>query len=74
MKLTTLTTLLAALALTARAELKLPAIIGDNMVLQQGQPVPIWGWAEKHEQIIVQVAGQSHSTTAGNDEFSLAFT
>ena len=38
MRLLSLTTLLAALACTARAELKLPAIIGDNMVLQQKQP------------------------------------
>ena len=30
MRLLSLTTLLAALAFTARAELKLPAIIGDN--------------------------------------------
>jgi sialate O-acetylesterase len=36
--------LLASLALTAHAELKLPAIIGDNMVLQQKQANPIWGW------------------------------
>jgi hypothetical protein len=27
-----------------RAELKLPAIIGDHMVLQQKQANPIWGW------------------------------
>ncbi len=32
------------LTATSRAELKLPAIIGDNMVLQQKQTNPIWGW------------------------------
>ncbi len=31
-------------ALSAYAELRLPAIIGDNMVLQQKQTNPIWGW------------------------------
>jgi len=30
---------------TLRAELKLPAIISDHMVLQQKQSNPIWGWA-----------------------------
>ena len=25
--------------------LKLPAIFGDNMVLQQQQSVPVWGWS-----------------------------
>ena len=27
------------------AELRLPAIFGDQMVLQQKQPITIWGWA-----------------------------
>ena len=39
-----LPTLLLSLALSSQAELKLPAIIGDNMVLQQKQANPIWGW------------------------------
>ena len=43
---------------------KLPAVIGDNMVLQQGLPVPIWGWADKGETVTVTVAGQSLSTKA----------
>jgi hypothetical protein len=34
----------ASLPLAAKAELKPPAIIGDNMVLQQKQADPIWGW------------------------------
>jgi arginine exporter protein ArgO len=32
-------------AATAEAKVKLPSIISDNMVLQQGRPVTIWGWA-----------------------------
>lgn len=48
----------------AQAEIKLPAIIGDNMVLQQGQKNPLWGWAEPGEQVIVSVDGQSHTATA----------
>ena len=31
------------------AELRLPAVISDHMVLQAGQSVPIWGWAEEGE-------------------------
>ena len=27
-----------------RAEVRLPSVIGNHMVLQRGQPVPIWGW------------------------------
>jgi len=48
----------------ARAELKLPAIFGDNMVLQQQKPVPVWGWCESNAVVKVQFAGQTRSTRA----------
>ncbi|MDZ4401475.1 sialate O-acetylesterase [Prosthecobacter sp.] len=67
MKLTTLTTLLAALTLTARAELKLPAIIGDNMVLQQKQTNPLWGWDTPGTEVTVKFGDQSKSAKAGAD-------
>jgi sialate O-acetylesterase len=53
-----------ALAATARAELKLPAIIGDNMVLQQKQSNPIWGWDAPNTQVTVKFAGQTKSAKA----------
>lgn len=40
------------------AEIRLPSIIGDNTVLQQDQPLKIWGWAEPGEKISVALAGQ----------------
>jgi sialate O-acetylesterase len=49
------------------AELRLPAIFGDQMVLQQKQPVTIWGWATAGEMIRVEFAGQKVETTAGKD-------
>ncbi len=48
----------------AQAEIKLPAIIGDHMVLQQGQKNPLWGWADPGEKITVSVDGQSHTAMA----------
>ncbi|SVC21850.1 uncharacterized protein METZ01_LOCUS274704, partial [marine metagenome] len=45
-----------------QAEVKLPSVFGDHMVLQQGQRLPIWGWAEPGESVTVSVAGQSHTT------------
>lgn len=51
----------------AQADVKLPAIIGDNMVLQQGNELPFWGWAEPGEQVIVTVGGKPVMTTAGPD-------
>ena len=35
------------------ADVKLPAIIGSNMVLQQNTDVTIWGWAGSEEKITV---------------------
>jgi sialate O-acetylesterase len=54
---TRLTTTLAALALLAapgRAELRLPAVIDDHMVLQRDARVALWGWAEPGVTITVQ--------------------
>lgn len=47
--------------------LTLPGVIGDNMVLQRGQPVPIWGWAAPGTKVTVQFAGQTRSATAQAD-------
>jgi len=46
------------------AEVRLPAIIGDNMVLQQGVKVRIWGNARPGERVIVTVKDKSASTVA----------
>lgn len=35
----------------AFAEVKLPRIFGDNMVLQREMPVPIWGWADAEAEV-----------------------
>ena len=47
------------------AAIKLPAIIGDNMVLQRDRPVPIWGWADKGEEVTVTVALPDWTEVAG---------
>ena len=51
----------------ARAELKLPAIIGDHMVLQQKLANPIWGWDTPGTAVTVSFTGQSYPATAGAD-------
>ncbi len=55
----------------ARAELQLPALFSDNMVLQRNVSVPIWGWADDGEVITVQFRGQKLTTTAHNGKWSL---
>ena len=62
--------LLAALLLASlanAAELKLPSIFSDRMVLQSAQAVPVWGSADPGEQIAVEFAGQSKRASANAD-------
>src|SRR5690348_1168234 len=59
--------LTCAFAAAVRAELKLPAIISDHMVLQQNQSNLIWGWDTPGTKITVTFPGKSQSATAGAD-------
>ncbi|MCA8995185.1 MAG: hypothetical protein KDA88_24630, partial [Planctomycetaceae bacterium] len=42
-------------------------VFQSNMVLQRDKPISIWGWATPGEEISVQFAGATASTTAGDD-------
>ncbi len=55
------TTLLAA---SARADVKLPPIFGDHMVLQQGIDAPVWGTADAGEEVKVSVGDQTGTARA----------
>lgn len=48
----------------AQAGLKLPSIIGPNMVLQRDLENPIWGWADPGAEVTVAIAGQNLQTKA----------
>jgi len=49
---------------TVKGELRVPAIFGDHMVLQRGQPNPVWGWADPGETVTVTIGQQTHSSVA----------
>lgn len=38
---------------SAQANVRLPAIIGSNMVVQKDLPVQVWGWADAGEEVTV---------------------
>jgi sialate O-acetylesterase len=59
--------LVAACSAWAQAEVRLPRIFGDGMVLQQGRPIVIWGWAEPGEAITVSLAEAQAQTVAKDD-------
>jgi sialate O-acetylesterase len=51
----------------ALADVKLPGVFGDQMVLQRDRELPVWGSAAPGEKVTVSMAGQTLSTVAGND-------
>ena len=55
-----------------QADVKMPAVFSDNMVLQRGIEVPVWGWADAGEKIAVVFNGQTKNATAdANGKWSL---
>lgn len=46
------------------AEVKLPRIFSDNMVLQRDKPIKIWGWADKNETVEVSFLDQQKKVKA----------
>jgi sialate O-acetylesterase len=54
-------------ALPALADVRLPAIFSNHMVVQADKPVDVWGWADPGEAIVVSFVGQDKSTTAAAD-------
>ena len=49
---------------SAQAELFLPSIFGDSMVVQRDRPVRVWGWTEPETSVTVRLAGNEATATA----------
>lgn len=67
MKRITLLSVIVLLALSAHAQLRLPALVGDGMVLQRGTTVNIWGWAAAGKTISVTPSWSGATATATAD-------
>lgn len=52
------------LPLTALADVRLPLIFTDNMVVQRNQPIRVWGWAEPEEMVTVTLSGKQAAAKA----------
>ena len=50
-----------------QAQIKLPQIIRDSMILQRDMKINIWGWASKGEKVSVKFNNKTYKTTTGND-------
>ncbi|CAN5448718.1 sialate O-acetylesterase [soil metagenome] len=59
------------------AQLRLPAVIGDHMVLQQQSDAPLWGWASPSEELTVtgswgdKIEVKTKATNTGSWKLSL---
>ena len=51
-------------SLNVFADVRLPALFSDHMVLQANERVPVWGWAKPNEKVSVAIAGQKLMTVA----------
>ena len=51
----------------SRADVTLPHLLADHMVVQRGLPVHVWGMAAPHEAVSVTFRGETKSATADDD-------
>ena len=49
------------------ADVRLPKIFTDNMMLQRDLPVRVWGWADAGEAVSVTLAGKNAATQANKN-------
>jgi sialate O-acetylesterase len=49
------------------AQLKLPRLVRDSMILQRDMPAKLWGWAGANEKITVKFNNKSYKTKATAD-------
>jgi sialate O-acetylesterase len=62
----------AIAVLQAHAQIRLPKLISDNMVLQRDQPIKIWGWASPKEKIELSFNKKTYkATTSDNGKWEL---
>jgi hypothetical protein len=55
---------LAGTGVTALADVKLPRIFGDRMILQRDRSNPVWGKANPGQSVTVSLAGKSATAKA----------
>ena len=59
--------LLILLSSSAWANVKLPALVGDNMVLQRDTKINMWGWADPGEKVSIQFQGKNLNAKTRKD-------
>lgn len=58
---------IAILSQPMLAQLRLPGIFSDGMVMQRYAPVPVWGWGKAGEKVKVTIADKAKTVKVGKD-------
>src|SRR5580698_813661 len=58
---------IGALSVAVHADVTVPALLADHMVVQRGLPVHVWGMAAPHEAVSVAFRGETKAGTADDD-------
>jgi sialate O-acetylesterase len=65
-------TLLLTVVFSLTAQVRLPKLVSDGMVLQRQADIKIWGWASPNENIKVTFVNKTHETVAnGQGEWNV---
>lgn len=56
-----------ALPIAANADVTLPKLFSDGMVLQRGQPIAVWGFAKPSEKVTVALGEHLTQAVTGNE-------
>ncbi len=59
--------LLIFLNVKSYAQISLPEVIRDSMILQRDSKINIWGWASKKEKVNIKFNGKTYRTETGED-------
>ncbi len=59
--------ILICIAIQTYAEIKLPKLVSDGMVLQRDIPLKIWGWASPAEEVKLVFKSKSYQTKANDN-------
>ncbi|MCB8995272.1 MAG: sialate O-acetylesterase [Bacteroidales bacterium] len=52
---------------SSNAEIRLPALISDGVILQRGKEIKLWGWADAGENISLSFRNKKFKTTADKE-------
>ncbi|MBS7565418.1 sialate O-acetylesterase [Mucilaginibacter sp. Bleaf8] len=59
--------LLLAFTVPSLAQVRLPKVVSDGMVLQRNAKTKIWGWASPGEKVAIHFNGKTYRTRTGTD-------